>query len=464
MARMRRLLLFTAGLLCVSAAAAAQTTLPAELTAKIDAAVTDALKSTGAPSASIAVVKDGQLAYAHAYGLARVETKTAATAAMRYSIGSVSKQFAASAILLLAEEGKLSLDDKVEKFVPGLTRGGDVTLRQLLSMTSGYQDYWPQDYVMPGMLKPVTPDEIVGRWARIPLDFEPGTQWQYSNTNYVIIGMVVQKVSGQPLFDFLQQRIFTKLGMTTIQNIDEAALGPSDAARYTRVATAPVRPAPKEGRGWIFAAGELAMTASDLAKWDISLIQQSVLKPESYRALETETLLANGAGTSYGLGVSVRMAGGHRLIVHTGEVSGFTAYNGVYPDDKIAVVVLVNLDASGASGIAATKIAQLLLAPPSEQAPLAQAKQILAGLQKGTIDRSLLTDNASFYFSPQALKDFQSSLGPLGEPTSLTQEGQSLRGGMTFRSFRAVYSKETVRVTTFTMPDGKLEQFLVTPE
>ena len=465
MARMRRLLLFTVGLVCVSAGAAAQTTtLPADLTAKIDAAVADALKSTGAPSASIAVVKDGQLAYAHAYGLASVETKTAATAAMRYSIGSVSKQFAASAILLLAEEGKLSLDDKVEKFVPGLTRGGDVTLRQLLSMTSGYQDYWPQDYVMPGMLKPVTPDEIVSRWAKIPLDFEPGTQWQYSNTNYVIIGLVVQKVSGQPLFDFLQQRIFSKLGMTTIQNIDEAALGPSDAARYTRVATAPVRPAPKEGRGWIFAAGELAMTASDLAKWDISLIQQSVLKAESYRALETETLLASGAGTSYGLGVSVRMAGGHRLIVHTGEVSGFTAYNGVYPDDKIAVVVLVNLDASGASGIAANKISQLLLAPPSEQAPLAQAKQILASLQKGTIDRSLLTDNASFYFSPQALKDFQSSLGPLGEPTSVTQEGQSLRGGMTFRSFRAAYSKETFRITTFTMPDGKLEQFLVAPE
>jgi CubicO group peptidase (beta-lactamase class C family) len=464
MARMRRFFLLSACLLCVSAAATAQTTLPADLTAKIDAAVTDALKSTGAPSASIAVVKDGQLAYAHAYGLANVETKAAAMPAMRYSIGSVSKQFAASAILLLAEEGKLSLDDKVEKFVPGLTRGGDVTLRQLLSMTSGYQDYWPQDYVMPGMLKPVTPDEIVSRWAKIPLDFEPGTQWQYSNTNYVIVGLVVQKVSGQPLFDFLQQRIFSKLAMTTIQNIDEAALGPSDAARYTRVATAPVRPAPKEGRGWIFAAGELAMTASDLAKWDISLIQQSVLKPESYRALETETLLANGAGTGYGLGVSVRMGAGHRLIVHTGEVSGFTAYNGVYPDDKIAVVVLVNLDASGASGIAANKISQLLLAPPSEQAPLAQAKQILAGLQKGTIDRTLLTDNASFYFSPQALKDFESSLGPLGEPTGVTQEGQSLRGGMTFRSFRAVYAKETLRITTFTMPDGKLEQFQVAPE
>jgi CubicO group peptidase (beta-lactamase class C family) len=461
---MRRILPLAWCLLYLSAGVSAQTALSPELTAKIDAAVNDALRSTGAPSASVAVVKDGQLAYAHAYGLANVEAKTAATPAMRYSIGSVSKQFASSAILLLAEEGKLALDDKVEKYVPGLTRGGDVTLRQLLSMTSGYQDYWPQDYVMPGMLKPVTPDEIVSRWAKIPLDFEPGTAWQYSNTNYVIIGLVVQKVSGQPLFDFLQQRIFSKLGMTTIQNIDEAPLGPSDAARYTRVATAPVRPAPKEARGWIFAAGELAMTASDLAKWDISLIEQSVLKPASYRALETETLLANGAGTGYGLGVSVRMVGGHRIIAHTGEVSGFTAYNGVYPDDKLAIVVLVNLDASGAIGIAATKISQLLLATPSEQGPLTQAKQILAGLQSGTIDRSLLTDNASFYFSPQALKDFQSSLTALGEPTSVTQEGQQLRGGMTFRSFKVVYPKTTARVTTFTMPDGKLEQFLVAPE
>jgi CubicO group peptidase (beta-lactamase class C family) len=231
----------------MAAPAQAQDTMPPALTSKIDAAVTEALQTTGAPSASIAVVKGGQLVYTRAYGLANVENKAEATPAMRYSIGSISKQFAASAILLLAEEGKLSLDDKVGEFLPGLTRGGDVTLRQLLSMTAGYQDYWPQDYVMPGMLKPVTPEEIVNRWARIPLDFEPGTAWQYSNTNYVIIGLVVQKAAGQPLFDFLQQRIFGTLGMTSIQNIDEAALGPADASRYTRMASGPVRPAPKEG-------------------------------------------------------------------------------------------------------------------------------------------------------------------------------------------------------------------------
>jgi CubicO group peptidase (beta-lactamase class C family) len=461
---MQRRLLLVLCLLSVSRAATAQHALPADLTAKIDAAVTEALSQTGAPSASIAIVTDGQLAYAHAYGVANLETNTPATSAMRYSIGSVSKQFAASAILMLAEEGKLTLDDAVERYVPGLTRGGDVTLRELLSMTSGYQDYWPQDYVMPGMLKPVTPEEIVARWAHIPLDFEPGTAWQYSNTNYVILGLVVQKVSGQPLFDFLQQRVFSRLGMASIQNIDEAALGPADAARYTRVASAPVRPAPKEGRGWIFAAGELAMTASDLAAWDISIIKQTVLKPESYRALETETRLANGAGTSYGLGVSVRMSGTHRIISHSGEVSGFTAQNMVYPDDRMAIVVLTNLDATDASGRAAQKIAALLLAPPAEHGPLAEARQILTGLQHGTIDRGLLTDNASFYFSAQTLKDFESSLRPLGEPTAFTQDAQSLRGGMTFRSYRVAFAKASMRITTFTMPDGKLEQFLVMPD
>src|SRR5207248_5249930 len=141
----------------------------------------DALAKTGAPSASVAVVKDGKIVYLHAYGNARLDPPLAATPQMRYSIGSVSKQFTATAILLLAGEGKLSLDDRVVRWLPELTRAKDVTIRQLLSMTSGYQDFWPQDYVMPMMLNPVTPPEIAKGWAQIPLDFEPGSKWQYSN-------------------------------------------------------------------------------------------------------------------------------------------------------------------------------------------------------------------------------------------------------------------------------------------
>src|SRR5205085_8841141 len=144
--------------------------------------------SSGFPSASVALVKNGQVAYIKAYGNAKLDPQTAARPDMRYSIGSISKQFTATAILLLQEQGKLSLDDKVAKFLPTLSRANEVTIRQLLSHTSGYQDYWPQDYVMPMMLQPTTAERILDGWARKPLDFEPGTKWQYSNSNYVTAG------------------------------------------------------------------------------------------------------------------------------------------------------------------------------------------------------------------------------------------------------------------------------------
>src|ERR1043166_8347829 len=133
-------------------AIAATPLLADDFSASVDKAVNEVLTKTGAPSASVAVVRDGKLVYANAYGLANLEAKTPATPQMRYSIGSVSKQFTAAAILMLAEEGKLSLDDKVARWLPELTRAKEISIRQLLSMTSGYQDFWPQDYVMPGML------------------------------------------------------------------------------------------------------------------------------------------------------------------------------------------------------------------------------------------------------------------------------------------------------------------------
>jgi D-alanyl-D-alanine carboxypeptidase len=155
-----------------------QTQLAPESAEKIDKLVTDTLARTGVPSASIAVVKDGALVYVKAYGDAKVEPKVPATTQMRYSIGSISKQFTAAAILLLQEQGKLSLDDKVAKYIPDLTRASEVTIRQLLSHTSGYQDYWPQDYVMKPMLESITARKLMDTWAKIPLDFEPGTKWQ----------------------------------------------------------------------------------------------------------------------------------------------------------------------------------------------------------------------------------------------------------------------------------------------
>src|SRR6266478_1215507 len=165
----------------------------AALARQVDSIANQVLQSTGVPSGSVAVVKNGRLAYANAYGAAKLEPRAAATPDMRYAIGSISKQFTAVAVLLLQQDGKLKLDDPVSRFIPGLTRGNEVTVRQLLSHTSGYQDFWPQDYVMPMMLKATTPQAIADQWARKPLDFDPGSRWQYSNTNYTLAGMVVEK-------------------------------------------------------------------------------------------------------------------------------------------------------------------------------------------------------------------------------------------------------------------------------
>jgi len=456
-------LLFYIVLLALVSSLAAQTELAPELRTDIDNVVNDVLTTTGVPSASLAVVKDGKIAYVQAYGYARLDSHTPARPEMRYSIGSISKQFTAAAILMLAEEGKLSLDDPASKYVSGLTRGNEVTIRELLSHTSGYQDYWPQDYVMPMMLKPVTPEQILNQWARIPLDFDPGTKWQYSNTNYVIAGIIVEKVSGMPLWTFLGKRVFTPLGMKSIADSNEEALPLSDPSGYFRYALGPLHPAPKEGKGWMFAAGELAMTAEDLAKWDISMIRQTVLAPASYKEMESAVLLKNGAPTRYGLGVAVSLVNGHRVLEHGGEVSGFTAENIALPDDKIAIVVLTNQDAAEAASQIGNQVRTVLLQSenPQDQKEEKKVRKVYDGLQQGKIDRSLFTDNANSYFTDRALKDYASSLGPLGAPQSFTQASASLRGGMTERSYEVKYPAKNLILIIYEMPDGRFEQFLI---
>jgi CubicO group peptidase (beta-lactamase class C family) len=441
-------------------------TLDPDLQNRIDRIAQQVLDQTGIPSASLAVVKGGKLIYTHAYGSARLATATTpalpATPQMRYSIGSISKQFTATAILLLQEEGKLSLDDPVGKYIPGLTRGDEVTIRQILSHTSGYQDYWPEDYVMTPMLRAESPQQILDTWAKKPLDFEPGTKWEYSNTNFVIAGRVVEQITGAPLMDFLTRRIFRPLKMNSVWNSDEAKLTQADATAYYRHALGPLRVAPKEGRGWMFAAGELAMTAHDLALWDESLISQSILSSESYKKMFTEVKLKDGTGTHYGLGVGIHDLDGHRSIDHSGEVSGFVSDNNVLVDDGVAVAVLTNQDAVGAATTIVHLVVPIVLNLP-KTAPEQQAIDLYHQLQQGRIDRALLAPNLIDYFTPEALADFQSSLSPLGEPLTFHQTREELRGGMTFRIFDIVYPGRKLTLTTYTYPDGKLEQYLIAP-
>ena len=447
-------------------------TLSPDLSAKINGVVQKALEQTGVPSASIAIVQHGQIVYTHAYGKAKLNPAIPAEPGMRYSIGSISKQFTAAAILLLQQEGKLSLDDPVSKYIPDLTRANEVTIRMLLSHTSGYQDYWPEDYLMPPMREATTAQHILDTWGKKPLDFDPGTRWQYSNTNYVIAGRIVEQVSGMPLMRFLQVNVFKPLDMQSVWNSDAEKLGDTDASGYIRYALGPLRPAPKEGQGWMFAAGELAMPAYDLAQWDISVMNRSLLAPKSYDEMFASVKLKDGSDPHYGLGLVVRNAMDRTFYEHSGEVSGFVSDNMVFPADKVAIAVLTNQDAARAASIIARALAPIVLGVDTEptntdrQAEAErQALEIFTGLRQGKIDRALFTANTNAYFDQQALEDFQSSLSLLGKPSAMKQTTEELRGGMTFRVFRVVIPDSTqhLQVTTYTMPDGKLEQYLVIP-
>jgi CubicO group peptidase (beta-lactamase class C family) len=451
----------------LSARASAQELTAAERS-QVDSGVVAVLRSTGAPSASIAIVRGGQIVYERAYGNGR--GTTAAAPSMRYAIGSVSKQFTATAILLLAEDGKLSLGDPVAKWFPRLTRAQDITIAQLLSMTSGYQDYWPQDYVFPDMQRPATAQAIIDRWAGAgkPLDFDPGTRWQYSNTNYVIAAAIVERVAGMPFMDFLRRRIFTPLAMTSVADFDAGPLQDSDAGAYLRNALGPLRGAPKEGKGWLFGAGQLAMTAHDLAAWNVSVIEQSVLRPASYKQQQTEVLLRDGTGTGYGLGVGIATWQGRRRIQHGGAVSGYTTSNRIYPDDSAAIVVFTNIypGAAGAAGQIADRVAGVIFAKVDTADALARdlARRIYEGLTKGAIDRSLFTAAANAYFTQEVLNDYAASLAPLGPPSDFADTGKSLRGGMMIRSYRIRAGSVMMDLTTMTLPDGKVDQYLVSRE
>lgn len=464
--------LLALGCCLLSAAARGQTSftvndISADLRSRIDATAQQALDQTGVPSASVAIVQHGKIVYTQAYGKAKLDPPVPATPAMRYSIGSISKQFTAAALLLLEQQGKLSIDDPVSKYIPDLTRANEVTIRMLLSHTAGYQDFWPEDYLMPPMRESTTAQHILDVWAKKPLDFDPGTRWQYSNTNYVIAGLIVEKVSGIPLMKFLQANVFKPLDMQSVWNSDAERLGDTDASGYIRYALGPLRPAPKEGKGWMFAAGELAMPAYDLAQWNISVMNRSLLAPKSYDEMVATVKLKDGTDSHYGLGLFVRNSSGHTYYEHSGEVSGFVSDNIVFPDDKAAIAVLTNQDAARAASIIARGLGPVVLGIDTQapREPDKQALDIFTGLQQGKIDRALFTPNCNAYFSQEALEDFQSSLSPLGKPTALKKTTEELRGGMTFRVFSVVLadSKQHLQVTTYTMPDGKLEQYLVIP-
>jgi len=437
---------------------------------QIDQLVAKTLGDTAVPSTEIAIVHDGQLVLNKAYG--KANEGLPARPDLPYQIASNSKQFTAMTILLLRDEGKLGLDDHVSKYLPGITEGDKITIRQLLAHESGLQDFWPQDYSFIDMEQPTTPQHIVDKWAKKPLDFEPGTRWQYSNTGYVVAGMIAEKVSGEPLLTYLQRKIFKPLGMASVRDQDDTDT-PAFPAGYKRNALGPVRIARQPGRGWLYAAGELSMTAADLAKWDIARMNRSLIPAGDWVEQETPVLRTDGRTTGYGLGVYNTLARERHVIAHTGEAVGFLTDNTVYPDTRDAIIVFTNADFSGTMGTITQGIEKIVLNSPepaltSETDRAADVRAVYDMVVSGQLDRSKFTDNLNYYFNPTTLGDYSSSLAPLRKPTAFESSGPPrLRGGFVNRNFTIHYAGgKDLTLVTYAEPgaNGRWEQFMIMPQ
>lgn len=458
-----------AALLALFALPAAAQPLTQAQVAQVDELVTKTLADTGVPSAEIAIVRDGRIVLTKAYG--KANEGLPARADLPYQIASNSKQFTAMALILLRDEGKLSLDDPVSKFLPGISGGDRITIRQLLSHTSGLQDFWPQDYLFAEMTKPTAPQGIVDKWAKKPLDFQPGARWQYSNTGYVVAGMIAEKVSGEPLLAYLSRKIFAPLDMHPVDQDDTNA--PAFPAGYHRYALGPVRIAQPPARGWLYAAGELSMTAEDLAKWDIARMNRAIIPAQDWVEQETPVLRSDGRTNGYGLGVFNHYQRERHVIDHGGEAVGFLTQNTIYPETKDAIIVFTNADFSGATDTLTEGIEKIVLNSPepalaNETDRLADVRAIYAALAGGKADRSKFTANFNDYFNATTLGDYRSSLAPLGKPTSITiNRSPRLRGGFVNRNYTIHYAGgKELTLITYAEPgaNGRWEQYMIMPE
>jgi CubicO group peptidase (beta-lactamase class C family) len=306
---------------------------------KIDEYVRTEMQAQQIPGVSLAVVKDGEILLARGYGFANVEHQVPAKPETIFQSGSTGKQFTATAVMMLVEEEKLSLDDKLRKYFsdsPDAWR--DITVRHLLTHTSGMTDY-PRDF---DLRRDYTEDELLQRVKTIPLAFQPGEKWSYSNLAYVMLGILIHKVSGKFYGDFLQERVFKPLAMSTARIISEADIVPNRAAGY-RIVNGQLK-----NQNWVSptlnttADGALYLTVYDMAKWDAALYTDKLLKKSTLEQMWAPVKLKSGKTHPYGFGWALTEVRGHRIVEHGGSWQGFKAQITRYLDDKLTVIVFAN--------------------------------------------------------------------------------------------------------------------------
>ena len=324
----------------------------------VDEFVRAAMSERHIPGAAIAVVKNGKVVKTAGYGLASVEFGVPATAETVFEIGSVSKQITAAAIMLLVEEGKINLDEKISRYLPNTPDAWkNVTTRHLLTHTSGIKSYSSLDgFELNRRLKR---DDFIKLLSVQPLDFETGASYTYSNSGYSLLGYLIETVSGKSYWEFTRERIFTPLKMTKTGDRDPKYIIPNRATGYEWENGKLV------GRDYdltdVFSAGAIVSTVGDLAKWDAVLRNDTLLKKSSKMQMWTPAVLTGGKPYPYGFGFRLSDVRGHKLIAHSGQTAGFGASVSRYVDDDLTVIALTNLGETGMGTLLATGIAKIYL-------------------------------------------------------------------------------------------------------
>jgi CubicO group peptidase (beta-lactamase class C family) len=387
------------------------------------------------PGLAVGIYSRGKMLLAKGYGLANVELAVPVKPETLFQSGSVGKQFVSAAIMMLAEDGKLSLDDSVSKYFADAPDGWKpILIKNLLSHTSGLAEYESRDRVQPNgpfyLRLDMTEDELLKRIEAMPIEGAPGDVWAYRNTNYALLGILIHKVTGIPYTEFLANRIFQPLGMTSTRPISEADIIPNRAAGY-RIVKGQIK-----NQAWVSptfnstADGTLYFNVLDLAKWDEALYSTHLLTEESSRRMWTVFLLNNGTFNSgrYGFGWEITKQRGHTLLEHDGAWQGFSCVISRYPDDSLTIAVLTNLDAGHAQPSLFSHSIAEIVEPSLDRPAIPDTEPDVAVILSGLLDRlaagkdihdQLATDFVGD-MPPQRIKIIQAALSQLWPGGRLT--------------------------------------------
>ena len=445
-----------------------------DVNGKVDALVQSELQKQRIPGAAVGVYRDGRLTRAQGYGLANVEWDAAVTPDTIFQSGSVGKQFTATAVMMLVEEGKVGLEDPIKKHFPDAPEAwNDIKVHNLLSHTSGLGEYETGARTKPGgpfyMRLDYSEDELYKRITEMPMDFKPGEDWAYRNTNYVLLGILIHKVTGEFYGDFLQERIFRPLGMSRTRIISEADIIPRRSSGYQLVK------GELKNQEWVSpslnstADGALYFTVEDLQKWDAALYTERLLKRASLDRMWTVEKLNNGKPNkaNYGFAWEINNVNGHRVIEHGGAWQGFTTYIARYVDDSLTVVALTNLDSGHSnpkkitSGVAAIYNPSL---KPVEEKPIEdkepQMTQMVRDLWQeivgGKAKPERFTEEAQKRLFPDEMEELGPALKEFGELKALELMERTEEGERRNYRYRARFPNVTLMISVGLTKENKI--------